>query len=154
MLNFNIDAISAHNLAVKYETGNGVLQDYARAIGYYEIAAAKGLKEAHTGLGLIYLNGIAVEKNYVEAKRYFMLAAKQGDHNAQLGLALMYEGGYGIDRDCIQAYVWANLAALTKSKIQLKNSVSTRDRIARGMTHQQIAEAQKISHEFFEKNRE
>ena len=59
----------------------------------------------------------------------------------------MYYTGQGILKDTVNAYAWCNVASANGSKVASKN----RDLIAKEMTPEQIAEAQKLSKVWFEK---
>ena len=75
--------------------------------------------------------------------RWYKLAAAQGKANAQFNLGVMYNNGYGVVKDYMRAYIWFNLAAVTGDDDSVKN----RDMIAKQMTPQQVAEAQKLARE-------
>jgi hypothetical protein len=73
-------------LAECYFEGNGVPQDYGKAVEWYQKAAAEGnplgqgnLSRAQANLGLAYLCGKGVSKNKIEACKCFKLAVEQGD---------------------------------------------------------------------------
>lgn len=69
-------------LAVRYEHGEGVLQNYDEAIRLYCVAARKGFYDASFQLGWIYANGRGVERNETIAAAWFDDAAKSGDLHA------------------------------------------------------------------------
>jgi TPR repeat protein len=56
----------------------------------------------------------------------------------------MYEKGEGVAQDYVEAHKWYNLAAAQGEKIASNN----RDSIAKEMTPEQIAEAQKLAREW------
>ena len=56
----------------------------------------------------------------------------------------MYNLGQGVPQNYILAYMWSNLAATKGDKAAVKN----RDLIATLMTPAQIAEAQRLAHEW------
>jgi TPR repeat protein len=59
----------------------------------------------------------------------------------------MYGKGRGGPRDYVQAYAWTNLAASQGNK----NAEKFRASVERGMTSAQVAKAQKLSKELFER---
>ncbi len=63
------------NLGVLYANGQGVLQDYATARGWYEKAAAQGDVKAQVNLGALYADGLGVPQDYVRAYMWYNLAA-------------------------------------------------------------------------------
>ena len=74
------------------------------------------------------------------------MAAEQGSVNAQRNLGLKYFNGEGIPKDYVQAYAWFNIAAAQgneKAKINLET-------ITEYMSATTIAEAQKLSREYWE----
>jgi len=83
-------------------------------------------------------------KDYRAALREFQPLADQGDADAQFMLGHMYASGKGVPQDYIKAHLWFNLAAAQGNE----RASSSRDKIARFMTAQQIAEAQNLAREW------
>jgi TPR repeat protein len=77
--------------------------------------------------------------DYSTAMRLWRPLADQGNPAAQSNVALMYAKGQGVPKDYVQAYMWSSLSAARGHQEGVKN----RDSIAKGMTPQQIADAQK-----------
>ncbi len=73
-------------------------------------------------------------------------AAEQGDAQAQYDLGVMYDSGQGIPEDDVQAYAWLNVAAAQG----FDSAQKVKERIAKNMTGDEIAEAQKLSREYLE----
>ena len=73
--------------AQRYEHGEGVPQDYGRALQLYCAAARRGHAMAQYQLGWIYANGRGVAHDDTQAAAWFRLAAAQGDAPAQRMLA-------------------------------------------------------------------
>jgi len=71
-----------------YYSGEGVSQDYAKAVVLYEKAADKGLAWAQYNLGLCHKNGYGVQTNEDLARMWFCKAAEQGHAKARQKLAL------------------------------------------------------------------
>ena len=67
------------NLAVCYDMGAGVEQNYGEAAKWYRKAAEQGNAHAH---------GNGVSRDYVQAYKWFSLAAIQGDDIAKKNLAM------------------------------------------------------------------
>ena len=97
---------------------------------------------AQFALGLMYKDGKGEDQDYVEAVKWFRKAAEQNDAKAQYFLGGMYENGRGVDKDYVEAYGWYNLAS--KTDVYTANN---RDELAKVMTPQQIAAAQKRTEE-------
>ena len=106
----------------------------------------------------IRLNG-----NYVVAMKWWRRAADRGNTSAQMKLAYVYgEGRGGAPRDYTEAYKWYDIAAaIVGAKIdelpvaashdgEKDNSkqLRYRDQVAKHMTSEQIAEAQRLAREW------
>jgi TPR repeat protein len=110
---------------------------------WWRLAAVQGGSEAQLYLGVMYDNGQGVVQDYAEAVRWYKLAAARGKANAQTNLGIMYGKGQGVVQDYVRAHMWWNLAAVTGNAKAVKN----RDIVAKKMTPQQVAGAQKLSSE-------
>ena len=103
--------------------------------------AEKGDAEALAVLGQKCFYGQGVPQGYKEAFRWYRKSAEQGLAKAQGMLGGMYGIGQGVPQDYVTAYVWANIAAGNGSAQGLK----LKEMFAKGMTKEQIADAQKMS---------
>jgi len=73
-------------------------------------------------------------------------AAEQGYSKAQFELGNMYETGEGVAQDYIKAFMWFDLAASSaEDQNSFYEAVFSRNRIAKEMTPEQIAEAEKLA---------
>jgi soluble lytic murein transglycosylase-like protein len=75
--------------AVRYEHGEGVGQDYDRAMRLYCAAARRGHVQAQYQLGWMYANARGVARDDAQAAAWFRLAAAKGDVPAARMLARM-----------------------------------------------------------------
>ncbi len=75
-----------------------------------------------------------------EALRRFRPLAERGDDRAQYWLGIMYVEGKGVPKDHVRAYLWLGLAALQGNR----GARVGRDGIAKRMTAEQIAEAERL----------
>ena len=57
-----------------YENGQGVKQDYFKAVEWYQKASEQGLAGAQFSLGNMYYFGQGVRQDYTKAKEYYGLA--------------------------------------------------------------------------------
>lgn len=73
--------------ATRFEHGEGVAQDYGRAMQLYCAAARRGHAPAQYQLGWMFANGRGVTRNDLQAAAWFRLAALKGDAPAQRMLA-------------------------------------------------------------------
>lgn len=71
-------------------------------------------------------------------------AAEQGSCDAQVRLGLMYSTGQDVGQDYVSAHKWFNLAAVGGDT----RASAYRAEIARDMSQQQIAQAQRLAREW------
>ena len=105
------NANAQYNIGLMHHKGQGVTQDPAEAIAWYQRAAEQGIAKAQNNLGLMYFERQGVARNYFHAHKWFHLAAVQGQADAQRNLGLMYFEGLGVRPDYHQAYKWFYLSA-------------------------------------------
>ena len=74
--------------------------------------------------------------------------AEAGDATAQYNLGENYLHGKTVPVDNVQAHMWLNLAASRATGEAREESVETRDAFALVMPPEQIAEAQRLAHEW------
>jgi hypothetical protein len=79
--------------ASKYEYGEGVFQDYNRAMYLYCAAAVKGHAEAQYRLGWLYAHGRGTVRDDAMATAWFQLAATQGHAQAKNMFAVIKGDG-------------------------------------------------------------
>lgn len=142
------DANSQSKLGVMYFLGQNVLQDYAEAIRWSRKAAEQGNADSQSVLGLMYAQGLGAPKNSSESVLWFRRAAEQGKADSQASLGISYFLGLGVPKDLVQAYMWMNLAVSRASGIYQEEAAKTRDMVAKEMTAQQIAAAQRLAREW------
>ena len=128
--------------------GRGVTQDFAEAIRWYRKAAEQGSADAQYSLGSVYYIGQQVKRDYAEASHWYRKAAEQGDPDAQSKLGTLYDEGQGVPQDYLEALMWTSLAASRARGDQQKQYADQRNELARKMTPQQIAEAQRRAREW------
>ena len=133
-----------YQLGLAYFAGRGVPRDRDEGILWCRRAAEQGLATAQHFLALTYGLGRGVPQDYIEAALWYRRAAEQGNADAQLGLGMAYAIGRGVPQDYVSAHMWLNLAAATGDE----DARVWRDRIAAGMTRDQITEAQTRAREW------
>lgn len=62
--------------------GNGVVQDYAKAVEYYQLAAKQEDANAQFTLGVMYLNGTGVKPNRRIVMELLKKSCKNGNQEA------------------------------------------------------------------------
>lgn len=113
-----------------------------------KVLAEQGDADAQFNLGLMYYNGQGVLQDYEEAVKWCILAAEQGYAKAQLSLGKMYYYGKSVTPNCSRAYMWLNVCAANGDSDCIKN----RDIVAKKMSNQHIAKAQKMAKTCLESN--
>jgi len=116
-------------------------QDFATVLKIVRPLALKGEAWAQFALGHAYMQGEGVLQDYAEAVKWYRLAAQQGSSWAQNELGLAYVDSKGVAQDYVKAHNWFNLGAISGHVFAVNN----RDKVAKRMTPQQIAEAQKLA---------
>ena len=120
--------------------------DYPTALRLLQPLADRGNPEAQYALGDLYW----YRHNYPKMLKWLHLAADQGNTTAQRDLGTDYEDGIGVPQDYSEAHKWFNISAAIETNPTLRQwSASDRDRVARKMTAEQIAEAQKLAREWW-----
>lgn len=109
--------------------------------------ALKGDPIVQYNLGVTYTKE-GVLQDYVEAIKWYKLSASQGFIKAQVNLGEMYENGQGEAQDYVNAYMWYCIAAAQGDKAAKENVA----KIAKMMTQQKIAKAQKLAHQYLTVN--
>jgi TPR repeat protein len=119
--------------------------DYGTALREWRPLAERGNAGAQLNLGFMYDNGYGVPQDYTKAIKWYRKAAEQGNDRAQYNLGLMYDIGYGVPQDVVRAHMWYDIAGV-------EVAINYRDYVAREMTPEQIAEAQKLAREWLGKH--
>ncbi|AMN44860.1 tetratricopeptide repeat protein [Rhodoplanes sp. Z2-YC6860] len=119
--------------------------DYDSALRMARSLAAGGDAAAQFYLGVMYSEGKGVPQDYAEAAKWYRAAADRGDAQAQYNLGISYAKGEAGDQDDVSAYFWLNLAAarFLPSDTRRGVAISSREAVAKRMTADQIAVAQK-----------
>jgi TPR repeat protein/S1-C subfamily serine protease len=130
---------------------NEIEKNPTEAAKWYLRAAQQGNASSQSSIGDMFSKGEGVLKDYAEAEKWYRRAAEQGDQDAQWSLGFMFYQGEGVPQDFVEAYKWYNIASANFSdpfSALQKNIGEIRDKIAKQMTPQQIAEGQRLSREF------
>jgi TPR repeat protein len=98
-------------LAFAFLTGQGIKNDYSKALYWYQKAAEQENPAGQTGLAYLYASGKGVAQDYAKALFYYQKAADQGFAQGQRPLGVLYELGQGVEKDPAQAAFWYRKAA-------------------------------------------
>ena len=93
-------------LAIMYDDGDGVSQNYAEAVKWYRAAADQGDAGAQFDLAPMYEEGHGVPQDYAQAASLYRKSAEQGFLPAFERLGFIYEHGQGVARDYAEAAKW------------------------------------------------
>lgn len=106
-------AAAAFNLGLCYENGEGVRQDFTKALRWYTKAAEQGHMRAQCSAGVLCENGGdgAFDPRPEEAFQWYVKSAEQGNPRAQALLASAYRRGFGCEQDPVAAVHWYTKAA-------------------------------------------
>ena len=138
------DAEAQYYLGFIYRTGLGIAEDNTEAVKWYRKAADQGHVSAQYYLAIMYNLGEGIPENDVEAVLWYRKAAAQGHASAQNSLGIMYAKGEGVIQNDVEAYKWWNLAAAQGVGSAKKSKAI----VAKNMTREQVAEAQRLSAEW------
>lgn len=104
------EATEINYLGTKYLMGDGVKQDFIKAIRCFRKTAEQGEADGQLMLASCYMYGTGVEKNSTEAVKWYRKAAEY-DKRAQYELGLCYETGIGVKKNFDNAAKWYQKAA-------------------------------------------
>jgi hypothetical protein len=135
------NASAQYTLGEMYDRGQGVAQDYQKAVLWYRKAAAQGYAKAQCNLGLKYEKGQGVAQDYAQAAAWYRKGADQGHVPSHYNLGLLYAKGLGMPKDLVRAYVGFFLANVNGYREAEQNM-----KVAQAqMTPQQLEQAQALA---------
>jgi len=140
------DASAQFNMALRYDSGQGVPQDIAQSVKWLRKAADQNFVKAQYNLGCLYENGRGVSQDYAEAVKWFHKAAEQGYGSAQNNLSAMYGRGQGVPKNYTEAYVWSSIAVMSGNE----SAINNRDYSASELSPEEIESAQIRATELYE----
>ncbi|NQW00238.1 MAG: sel1 repeat family protein [Rhodospirillales bacterium] len=106
------DVYAQHRLGNLYRTAKPPLQNYAKALIWYEKSANRGHPGSQYALGQMYANGRGVQQNYYKAAEWYRLASNlAGLADAQFSLGELYFNGRGVPSSYGLAIEWYTKAA-------------------------------------------
>jgi uncharacterized protein len=98
-------------LGARYASGEGVRQDYSKAMYWYRKAAEQDNNDAETRIGQLYRDGRSVKQDYTEAMVWLQKGADHGNVHAQYSIGYMYLNGNGVPKDYSFALMWFKKSA-------------------------------------------
>lgn len=95
--------VSAHNLAERYYSGEGVEKDYEKAIYYHRMAARHRYPDSICRLGYMNIHGEGMAVNIKNGLRLLRQSVKLGGARALCELGTCYEKGLGVPKNLQKA---------------------------------------------------
>lgn len=128
------DAPAQFWLGAAYESGKGVSQNFAEAVGWLMKSAKQGNAEAQNLLGQMYEDGEGVVRDYAQAATWYRAACEHRPDYGGAGrgcnhLALLYLDARGMGQNRVEAYKYFKLSHSTEN-LALVMSKMTSDEIA------------------------
>jgi len=93
------DAAACTRLGLLYDTGEGVKQDYARALELYAKACDGGNAMGCYNQGLMYALGKGIKKDYRRAAELYQKGCAGGNAMGCTNLGILYRDGKGVNKD-------------------------------------------------------
>lgn len=139
--------------------GIGGPADPSQAAQFLKRAAELGNAQAQNALGELYQSGRGFPKDFEMAARYFGQSAQQGEAAGAKNIGLAFARGQGVERKPVQAYFWLSIGAFdevsqsnakwgTEALELIDDPAVLRDKLARSMKADEIAEAQRLTREW------
>ena len=100
----NGDHNAEFELGAMFHDGDGVDQNYAKAIEWYTKSAKAGNRQAAFNLGMVYKNGDGVTVDLGAAHGWFVRASDAGDVRAAEVLGVMSYTGQGVAQNYDKAF--------------------------------------------------
>lgn len=135
------DAEAQFSLGLRF-AGEGVTQDYAQAVQWYQKAADQSHSLAQFNLGIMYAAGQGVPRDEAKSMGWMQKAADQGDAGAQYHIGMKHHRvsldglPEAASESRIQAYKWLQLAAAQG----YRSSEAAWAFVALGMTREDVAD--------------
>lgn len=95
--NGNVNA--AHHLAVAYEDGESIDQDFSKALMWHERSADGGNADSKFRIGRIFQFGLNGPAEFDQAVKWYLRAIQDGHREAKVNLARMYIDGEGVEQN-------------------------------------------------------
>ena len=133
-------ALAMNEMGVRYQKGQGVEIDNIAAIGWFTVAAQRGLPASQVNLGNCYEVGKGVLQDFDQAGAHYAAAAKQNFGPAQYLLAQLFEKGKGVKANPVYAYINYTRAAANGIEAAAKKA----GELKAALTPEQLQEAAKL----------
>lgn len=99
-------------IGILYVEGQGIPQDYEKALSSFKASAKNGYAVAQYYMGQMYENGYGVDRDYETAYDWYYKAAEQDFAPALNQLGYLFYKGNGVEANLDQAVYYHKLAAM------------------------------------------
>jgi TPR repeat protein len=86
------------NEGIAYLNGEGVEQDYEKAMEVFLSAQKSGNRKAARYIGMMYEQGLGVQQDYEAAASWYAQGVDNGDLTSSYYLGMLYKEGKGVNR--------------------------------------------------------
>lgn len=100
-----------HDLGYMLEEGELPAAEFGSFVGWYEMAADRGVVDSMINLGNLYHFGHRVEKSEELEYAWYLRAAEAGSSQGMLNLGVMHATGRGVGQSFDEALAWYRRAA-------------------------------------------
>jgi TPR repeat protein len=104
------DGAAQYNLAMLFDKGRGVSQDFKQAEHWYRKSAEQNFIWAQYAMGSLYERGEGVGQDYAQAADWYAKAATNNFSRAMNSLGRLYEAGLGVPKNLLVAHALAKLS--------------------------------------------
>lgn len=140
------DGAAQYNLAMLYDKGRGVTQDFKQAEHWYRKAAEQNFIWAQYALGNLYERGEGVAQDYAQAADWYAKAATNNFARAMNHLGQLYESGQGVPKNLLVAHALARLS-LKSDATEGNPAHESLKRLAMQLNPQQVKAAERLREE-------
>lgn len=116
-------------------------EEYSTEFRENLLPAQQGDAKAQVFVAYLYETGQGVQQDYTKAAEWYRRAAEKGNASARAQLGNMYRLGRGVCQNYVLAYMWLDLAARQGNQ----QALVMRERVAKKMSVEDIAEAKRMS---------
>ena len=143
------DFESQYRLALLYEMGLGVDQNYTEAHKWYLTSAEGGYAPAQLSLANAYASGLEVVEDPYQAFEWYLIAAENGVAKAQFHVGSLYILGEVVEKSYIEAYYWLSLSFLNFDEgTERARALTLLENIGSQMDGDELIEAKKKTDTF------
>ena len=138
------EPLAQHDLALMYENGEGVEQDYQKSFQWHQSAAEQGYPPAQCSLANLLEQGEGVEQDYEEALNWYQRAADDYDGFGIYNIGRFYSIGLVFSKNIFNAYTCYSVAL----ELGVEEAQIAQNEIINELTKAEISKAQKLAQKY------